>query len=282
MRLIRQCSPGFAVKFPFVDAVYVASYQTDITTAINFQSDTAQVNLIKVLTEDVEASVAEGMKSLDTLDTYARLAFPDSPAKQRVFGQDTWDKARNDQQKMSKALKLAHSFASVDPYLSALEAKGAGAAGIASLLTTAANIDTKDALQEKAKAGRPVVTEDRINVHNIVWARDRELSIMAELVYRNDAAKRAQYLLYPSTPGEHTTVRVHVVHGAVPQEGATVTLTNTELVARLTTADGNTIFESTNMPDSVDVKVTAGTTDVILENQVIVVGEDNTIEVSIP
>jgi len=209
---------AFTAKFPWLDATYVLSFQTDITTALSYLPDAASVNQIKVLTEDVNASVAEGMKALDTLDIYARVAYPNAPAKQRVFGQDNWDKARNDQEKMSKALKLANSFADTAPYKAALIAKGMVQADIDVLLTIAGNIDLKNKLQEFAISGRPVTTEDRIQVHNIVWVREQTISTCSELVFREDAAKRAQYLLYPQTtePSGIDIVREAELVGPMP------------------------------------------------------------------
>lgn len=191
---------AFQALFPWIDAAFLASFLADINTAKNFPLDGASTGSIKVLTEDLDTSVAEGMKELDRLDVYARLAYPDSPAKQRIFGQDKWEKARNDQQKMCKALKLAHSFANQVPYKTALLAEGMTQANIDNLLTIADNIDLKDTLQEKAISGRPVTTEERIQVNNIVWKRQQQISVCSELVWREDAAKRDQYLLYPPTP----------------------------------------------------------------------------------
>ncbi len=274
----------FQVKFPFVNLGYVTSYGTDINTALNFQTDTEQVDLIKVLTEDVEASVDEGADALNTLDNYAKITYKDSPAKQRVFGQDKWEKARNDQEKMSTALKVANKFANEDPYKTALIAKGYTQTQIDNLLTIADNIDTKNLLQETAKAGRPVVTDDRIRVHNIVWQRDQDLKIMAEEVYPSDPAKRAIFLLYPSTAGgAETTVTVHLVKALVPQQGLQVELTNTDLVPQTSNAEGNAVFTSVNMPEAVDVLVhlTGGGT-ATRDNAAVIQGEENLIEMNLP
>jgi hypothetical protein len=189
----------FQAKFPWIDAPYLLSFNSDIATSKSFQIDQSVQNSLRVITEDINASVAEGMRGLDGLDIYARLAFPDSRAKQRVFGQDTWDKARDDQEKMISALTLANSFADAAPYKAALLAKGMTQGDIDNLATVAANIELKNTLQEKAKSGRPVTTEDRIQVNNIVWKRMQTISICSELVWRDDYARRIQYLLYPHT-----------------------------------------------------------------------------------
>jgi hypothetical protein len=198
---------AFTAKFPWLDAAWLLSFLATITTAKNFQLDYTVQNILKVLTEDIEASMAEGMKGLDTLDIYARVAYPDSRAKQRVFGQDHWEKARGDQEKMKSALKSAHSLADAAPYKAALLAAGMPQASIDALGTIADNIDLKDTLQEAAKSGRQVTTEERVEVNNIVWKGMQTISTCSELVWRDDYARRIQYLMYPHTTSGPSATR---------------------------------------------------------------------------
>ncbi len=273
----------FTPHFPFVTALYNASFQTDITTAKTFPLDGVVISNIKVLTADVEASKDEGGEALDDIDTYAKLAYKNDLARQRVFGQDDWSKAKNDQEKMVNALEHCHSFASVNPYKAALMGKGLLQLGIDRLLTIANDINVKNGLQENAKSARPVTTQDRIIVNNIVYARMQEIRICAQKVYRNDAAKLEQYNLYPSGNQTLTVVVVHVSKNNAAVETATVNLTNTALAEQVTDVNGNAPFQSVNMPDSVDVNVVHATHGTInLDNQTIVEGESNTIEVVYP
>ncbi len=246
----------FGPLFPGIDPIFLTSFDTDINTATAFPRDNVVMSNIKVLTADVNASVAEGFRALDALDIYAQLAYKDSPAKQRVFGQDTWQKARNDQEKMVFALQHAREFANQNPYKADLIAKGYTQANIDSLETIRASIVLKNGLQEKAKSGRPVTTQDRILVYNVVWERMTTVATCALLVYRDNAAKLEQYRLYPPGTTVTTTVIVHVTRLAIPVQGATVHLKNTTIASGETGTDGNVSFESGDMPATVDVEVT--------------------------
>jgi hypothetical protein len=126
---------AFTAKFSWFDAAFILSFLTDITTAKNYELDMQVVNLIKVLTADLKASTDEGMRALDLLDIYARIAYPTDITQQRVFGQKMWEKARNDQQKMYKALKMAHNLANAAPYKAALLAASMQQTDIDNLLT---------------------------------------------------------------------------------------------------------------------------------------------------
>lgn len=245
----------FNLKFPWFDGTFLASVETDITTAMAFQTDDMVVDAIKVLTEDVRTSMNEGMRALDSLDVYARLAYPDSPARQRVFGQDNWVKARNDQQKMVNALEHAFLYANQNPYLTNLTAKGMDPADIAALETIAQNIQLKDKMQEAAKSNRPVTTEDRINLNNVVWSRMQVIATCAELVYRDDAAKLAQYRLYPPNPNVSTEVKITVSRGGNPLGNATVWFSNTAIAGKLTDDNGVALFTDNSIPDSVEITV---------------------------
>jgi hypothetical protein len=155
----------------------------------------------------VETSMAEGSSALTILNKYAIITFPDSVAKQRAFGQDKWDEAKGDQQKIRKALLVANNIADQAPFKAALLAKGYTQAEIDALATIANNIDLKDILQEGAKTGRPVTTEERLRVLNVVWERDQTLRNCADVVYADDYAKRSIYHLYPSDSDTNTATR---------------------------------------------------------------------------
>lgn len=245
----------FTAKFPWFDTTYLASVETDIATAMAFQTDDMVVDAIKVLTEDVHTSMSEGMRALDTLDVYARLAYPNSPARQRVFGQDNWARARNDQQKMVNALEHAFLYANQTPYKTDLMNKGMGAADIAALDSIAQNIALKDKMQEAAKSSRPVTTEDRIKLNNIVWGRLQVIATCAELVYRDDAAKLAQYRLYPPASEMVTEVTVNVKQGGNPLPNATVALSNTAIDPVLTNTEGDAHFTNNSIPEMVSISV---------------------------
>ena len=245
----------FTAKFPWIDATYLTSYLTDTNTADAFPVDDTVMTNLTVLTSDVNASMDEGKNALKMLFLYAEITYPKDKVKQRVFGQDRMDKARNDQEKMENLLEHANSMARNDPYKTDLLGKGYTQLQIDGLMTISDNISTKNTLQESAKAKRPVTTQDRIKVYNIVFDRMSLISTCAQVVFFGDAAKIEQYRAYPSSSGATTTASVHVVNpSSQPMADLTVNIEGTD---RTTDAGGiaATFDLGTNPPDAVDVTI---------------------------
>jgi hypothetical protein len=273
----------FTPRFPFITAAYLTSFQTDITTAKTFPLDGVVISNLKVLTADVEASVDEGYDALQTIGTYAGLAYKNDQARREVFGQSAWQKAKSDQEKMVNALEHAHRFANEDPYKTALMNKGLTQVAIDHLQAVADDINTKNGLQEAAKSKRPVTTQDRLDVNNIVYERMQEINLCAQEVYRDNYAKLQQYRLSAESSETPTRLIVHTTFNGQPLADCTVIPQNFDLAEQTTDAEGNARFESINLPEAVDFKVVHpvhGQKD--FENQPIIEGEENLIEVGYP
>ena len=106
----------FTARFPWINAAYVTSYESDINTANAVPQDNTVMTNIKVLTADVNASVGEGKSALNILFLFGEITYPNDKVRQRVFGQDQMEKARNDQEKMMNLLEHANSFANIVPF----------------------------------------------------------------------------------------------------------------------------------------------------------------------
>lgn len=246
----------FTAKFPWIDATYTTSYLTDINTADAIPKDDTVMTNITALTNDVNASMNEGIAVLKRLFIYAKLAYEDDKVKQRVFGQDRMEKARTDQEKMANLLEHAHTMANKDPYKHDLIGKGFNQTQIDSLLTISDNINTKNVLQEAAKTSRPVSTQDRVKVYNTVFKRMRTIATCAQIVFEGDAARIQQYRAYPPASGTATTANVHIVDESNhPVENLTVNILGNERITDIGGMAGPFDFGA-SPPDNVDVTVT--------------------------
>lgn len=249
--------PAFTAKFPWIDAVWAASYLTDINTADAFPEDNTVMTNIEVLTADVNASMKEGVNSLKILFLYDEITYINDKVKQRVFGQDRMEKARTNKGKMENLLEHAHNMANQLPYKNDLINKGFTQFQIDALLTISDNISSKNTLQESSKTKRPVTTQKRIKVYNTVFAdRMRLIATCAQVVFFNDQAKIIQYRAYPPSSGEATTANVHVVNPTNQNlENLTVSISGTDFV---TDAGGmaGPFDLGADPPDNVDVTVT--------------------------
>ena len=274
----------FTSFFPWVTAATALALQTSIDVAEVLPLDTQVLANLKVLTEDVNAQVALGNAALHTLGIYAKLTYPNSDARQRVFGQDQWQVARTDQEKMINALEHAHSMATQAPYNADLIAKGYTAPQAANLLTIANAIRDTNTLQEDAKSLRPVTTQSRIMKYNDVWTQMKTISTCSKVAFAGNPAKLEQYMLYPNST-ENTVVAILCVKNltADPLPGATVTLTNTALAPAVSDGAGNVVFNSVNMPDLLEVHIehpSQGIAD--YANLTVILGDTNNFTLQVP
>ena len=197
----------FTARFPWLDAAWLTALETDIASADQFPKDDSLLLDQKVLTGDVGTTMRRGYSALQDLGMYAKLAFPDDVARQRVFGQQLWNDAYDNTLKLQEALELAYNKADDAAYKTPLLDKGYTQAEIDELNTMARDLQFKNGLQESAKAGRAVSRHDRIMLHNIVWGHMRTINTCAQIVWREDADRLGQYQLYPSSStAPNTTV----------------------------------------------------------------------------
>ncbi|HLG35520.1 MAG TPA: hypothetical protein VI757_11620 [Bacteroidia bacterium] len=187
----------FTVKFPWLDAAYLSSYAADIATADAVGLDYTETSDVRVFTADVMATMVEARKALQALFGYAKLAYAEDKARQRVFGQARLKRASNVPAIMESLLEHANSMANKAPYHADLLAKGYTQTEIDNLLTIADELSTKKTLQEGEKSNRPVSTADRIKIYNIVFGRMRIIRICSQVVFAGNREKIQQYLLYP-------------------------------------------------------------------------------------
>lgn len=270
----------FTARFPWLDAAWLSAFNNDINAADLYPKDESIILDQKVLTGDVGTSMNRGFSALQELAVYAKLAYANDPARQRVFGQDYWAKARNNTLKLQEALELAYAKADNADYKADLLAKGYTQAEIDALNSMANELQLKNGLQESAKSGRKVNRHDRVVLHNIVWGDMGTVNTTAQVVWKDDADRLEQYQMYPPTGGAaDTTVRIEVTGSDTnPLPDVTVTLSDTAFDPLVTDAEGLVTFAGSSIPELLNVRLehaTLGTED--FKNQPIIIGEVNEI-----
>lgn len=186
----------FTARFPWVDAAWLAAFESDMDAADGFPTDRSTQLDSRVITSDLRTAMAQGYAQLRQLAGYAALAWPDDVARQRAFGQNRWPGARAKVLELAEALELAHGMAQHPDYRPALLSKGYTQAAIDQLSALATELSERNGLQESAKADRKVRRHDRVELLNRVWERMGTLSICAQVVWANDAERAALYQPY--------------------------------------------------------------------------------------
>ena len=149
-------------------------------------------------TASLETMMESGRNLYQTLVLYTQLAFPKNATVLRLMGQAEYEKARNNQLKLPALLRMAFAQASETEYKNALLAKGMKETDIAAMQTLADCIANQGISQEKAKKSRTLDANNRISAMNAVWGKMALVSQCAKLVFQNDAALYAMFLLHDS------------------------------------------------------------------------------------
>jgi len=247
----------FTAQFPWLDAPWVANFQTETDAADDFPKDIDVTLDIEIKTGDVVMAMSQGRSALDRLGTYAKLAWPADLKRQTSFGQEGWTKAKRNTLDLKEALQTAHRKAENAALKTELLDKGMTQPDIDLLDSTADEIETKNSTQELGKSGRKVQTGDRTRLHNAVYATMKTINNCAQLVWADDEVRKAQYNLMPPGGGTVTTVVVTVTSGTPPEAhvGASVTIQGTTLDPQTTDSLGRVSFASTALSDLITIIV---------------------------
>lgn len=230
--------PDFTDQFPDMDTPFETDFETAITTADALPDDEAVVDDQQLETQDVEELMETARTLVQILFLIVSRAFPKDAAILDVFGKKRYEKARKNQLKMIELLEVAYKAATNPLYNAAIIAKGFSATQIAQLNTLENDLQEENKTQEVAKSGRPVKTQTRVQALNVVWDFMVLISDASKVIYKDNYAKRKQYLLYPSqgsdSPLEYTGPinsgeALNVLNNSIPEyvTGITVRVKNT-------------------------------------------------------
>jgi len=188
----------FLVRFPQLADPFAKEWAAATRVARRLIPDYAAVNEQANETQILETLMKQGQNIFQTVMLYTQLAFPGDTAVLRLFGQSQYEKARNNQLKLSILLRTAYAQVSKEEYKPALLAKGLKEEEIAMLDSLAAAITEQDITQQKAKKSRSLAASKRIESMNAVWEKMATVCQCAKLVFQNDAARYNLFLLTDS------------------------------------------------------------------------------------
>ena len=191
----------FTTLYPYLADPFSADWQSDIDAAQALPIADDELAELKVKTEDVELQLEAARALYQTLASYVKLLFPDSKARQDIFGLNKYEKMRQSQTKMYDLMQLAYRRASSADYQTDLVALGFGLTDIGDLSSVAQELYDMNDAQEAFKQNIRVLSEDRVEAYNKVWGSMVAVSNASKQVYAADYAKQQQYLLYPEGEG---------------------------------------------------------------------------------
>lgn len=189
-----------ALYIPLEDP-FSANFQTAIDTAQDLPTADEEALELKVLTEDVLAAMENCRVQFMLLASYVKLLFPNSIAKQDLFGLKKYDKVRSSQTKMYDLMQLAYRKANSLDYKADLIALGFVQTEIDKLETYGEALYDANEAQEDLKQQIRLRTEQRVTAYNAVWEYMKKISAASKQVYADNYTKQQMYLLYPEGEG---------------------------------------------------------------------------------
>lgn len=179
-----------------LDGAFAATFLSFIEAADTLVRDTAIIDQLAILTENVALSMENAREKYMDVKYFAQKAFQKSVATQKEFGFDDYLKARRNPVLMAQLLLELHEVC--EKYKTALFAKGFSQLAIDEILTIRTDLNLRLKNQKLFQKQRPKLTEERIVLLNKCYGFMAQVMSAAQIVYRKDFAKQQQFVLLPS------------------------------------------------------------------------------------
>lgn len=189
--------PKFTAFDSTITMAYADLFLTTIDNADTVVADTAVLDMQVQKTELIQTVMDVAKNKYADVKYFVQKAFPDSIATQNEFGLNDYERARKSPTQMIQFLDEMHK--SSVKYQTQLLAKGFNADAVAEIQTIRTALQTANTNQEIFKKQRPKLTEERVIILNKCFAIVTEVNAAAQRVYKDDFAKRNQFV-YSASP----------------------------------------------------------------------------------
>jgi len=174
-----------------LDAAYLAAWLTKIEAAETVVRDSTLLDIQVQLTTQVNGLMQTSRDKYYDVRYFVKKAFPKNIEVLNEFGANDFRRDSRSQPRMVQFLDGLHKAA--DKYKTQLISKGLLQTEIDEILTLRTSLSDSNTAQEAMKRGRPVLTDDRIEVLNTCYDATKTVIDAAQRVYKDDEAKRNAY-----------------------------------------------------------------------------------------
>jgi len=186
---------AFVARFPQLADPYAIDWAQLTKAAREILPDYASVTNQTSQSDALEILMDVGRNLFQMLMLYTELAFPNHAITLRVMGQEQYKTASRNHLLLPLLLRKAHKEASKPEYKAALMDKGMTEAEIDSLKTLSEKIANQTFAFQSSRDDRSLDANERIIAMNSVWEKMALVCQCAKLVFQNDAARYALFLL---------------------------------------------------------------------------------------
>ncbi len=182
---------------PDITSEWFDGMQSSLNQADSFEQDSAVVDEIATLTNDIQQIMNECHAHVKKHKYFIQKAFPGNERIQDSFGIFDYQSVRNSEVYLIrffnnlKEREIQHS--------TELQAAGLTEGDITLTGTLLTRLIDADKAQETAKQNRLLITDERINLFNKVWEYISRLNKLSKIVFADDYTKLKQYQLSHDT-----------------------------------------------------------------------------------
>ena len=180
-----------------ITAAYAGLFLTAIVNADTVVADTAVIDMLVQKTDSIQTAMDKGKSKYNDVKYFVQKTFAKSMGTQNEFGLNDYDRARKNPAQMIQF--LGEMYKACMKYKTELSAKGLSAAAIAEIQTIRTELQTSNTNQKMFKKERPKLTGERIMVLNKCFEYVTEVNAAAQRVYKDDLAKRNQFVYSTAT-----------------------------------------------------------------------------------
>jgi hypothetical protein len=180
-----------------LDVAFGALWLQQIDAAETVVRDSTIIDQQVALTDSVLACMEDCKQKYGDVRFFVRKAFPKNRSILNEFGNNDYRNAQRNQGKM--VLFMDGLLKAATKYTSQLIAKGLSQTEIDEIETKGKALRDANVAQEALKRGRPVLTDDRIEVLNTCYSTSLMVSEAAQRVFVGNASKIKQYKITTST-----------------------------------------------------------------------------------
>ncbi|TAJ15014.1 hypothetical protein DMA11_03555 [Marinilabiliaceae bacterium JC017] len=192
--------PGDILSFHRFNATITTEYPTSIKKAIlevkAIKSDCTIRSEIGESTQQVKTLMRSCHATFKTIRFFVKKRFPNHSHIHQQFGLADFHSIRKHQLKLTLFMELLASTA--ESRRNELIEAGCPTTEIDHLATLASQLNSANIEQEALKKERLLLTQDRITKLNDLFLRLMNLSKMALIIFKDDPARRATYVMSPN------------------------------------------------------------------------------------
>ena len=181
----------FIVFDPDYGGDFAQVWLSDIVASEEAPSDEEVLGEQVNSTVDVNNVMKQCQNKVQIVKRYVLKSFPNKKSVLKKYGFDNYEKVKNSQTGMYKFMKNLYKVAKKDA--AELIANKFTQEQIDEILTLADSLVQLNETQEGKKSDRPLVTRDRIELNNIVWAKTAMVYRDGKIIFKDDPIKLKQY-----------------------------------------------------------------------------------------